>query len=74
MTFEELARLKKEMGVKAFDKARKGEAAKKAGKKVFAKVGKDSPLEITSKKPVSRFRQVIEGTAEVIFPFLSLPS
>jgi hypothetical protein len=78
LTFEELVQLKKQMGVKAFDKARKGQEIKKEGRKKQQEVhekssSKDAPVEVTSKKPVSRFRHVIDGTAEVFLPSF-LPS
>jgi len=72
------------MGLKAFEKAKRLQEERKAGKKAedgktkkpkkkgdgkkSGSSSKGAPIEVTSKKPVARFRHVIEGTAEVRSP------
>lgn len=48
---------------------KKKKASSSSAAKNSSEREKDAPIEITSKKPVSRFRQVIEGTAEVFLCF-----
>ncbi|XP_064601944.1 ribosomal RNA processing protein 36 homolog [Liolophura sinensis] len=72
MSFEELQQLQEKLGMKVFHQVMHGKAST-SGKKptreeksVFRRESKSMPMEITSKKRVSRFRHVIPTKKRVI--------
>lgn len=82
LSFGELITVKQAVGTKAFHKAMKGQQIEaeteeetireekpvKNGRKVINKrEDKNMPQEITSKKPVTRKRQIIETSSKSVF-------
>ncbi|XP_013415257.1 ribosomal RNA processing protein 36 homolog [Lingula anatina] len=60
MPFEELQKLKERLGSKLYKKALHGKAKKKEnGKKKFKRENKNRPMEMSAKKPVGRFREIV---------------
>ncbi|XP_043255085.1 ribosomal RNA processing protein 36 homolog [Colletes gigas] len=57
MSFEDLQKLKEKLGTKVYNEALFG--PKKVRKVVFKRVNKNRPREMSAKKPVSRFREVV---------------
>ncbi|XP_033102854.1 ribosomal RNA processing protein 36 homolog isoform X2 [Anneissia japonica] len=59
--FEELHKLQEKLGTKIYDKAMYGEKRKRKREtsNKFSRLNKNRPLEMSSKKTVSRFREVI---------------
>lgn len=60
MSFEEIIALRDRLGTKVYNQVLKRDRQKKNdGKKVFKRENKNRPMEISSKKTVSRFREVV---------------
>lgn len=64
MTFEELQKFKDKVGINVFNKIY--HKSGKAKKKKFQRENKNRPMEISSKKPVSRRRNVIPVPKKII--------
>lgn len=58
LSFEELKKLKEKLGLKVFNQVLYGDKNRAGSeKKVFKRANKNRPMEISSKKPVPRFRK-----------------
>lgn len=58
LSFEELKKLKEKLGLKVFNQVLYGDKDRKGSKKkVFKRANKNRPMEISSKKPVPKFRK-----------------
>lgn len=60
LSFEELKKLKEKLGLKVFNQVLYGDKDKAGSeKKVFRRANKNRPMEISSKKPVPRFKKTV---------------
>merc|ERR1719319_94329 len=59
MPLEEIEKLKERLGLKLFQQKLSGVAPERGRKVVFARDNKNRPREVTSKKTVGRFREVV---------------
>jgi len=60
MSLEEIEKLKARLGLKLFQQKLAGVAPERGRKVVFARENKNRPREMTSKKTVGRFREVVQ--------------
>ncbi|XP_061174713.1 ribosomal RNA processing protein 36 homolog [Saccostrea echinata] len=60
LSFEELKKLKEKLGLKVFNRVLHGDrGGETTEKKVFKRANKNRPMEITSKRPVPRFKTTV---------------
>lgn len=60
MSIEDIHKLKERLGLKLFDQKMSGTAPEKGRKKEFKRENKNRPREMSSKKTVGRFREIVQ--------------